>query len=146
CKKIIAIVVTVVLLFSPMYKTYIKVIESYSSITQGDSLKAEKSADKFTKLIPEDEKDSVYCHFLYSSQWYAKAQIFPYSKYCDWTDHYIELVPEIGEELEEMFEKNPPKWVVLKADKECPEYMKQAIKNYSVKAEEDSFVLYNLNK
>lgn len=143
-KRILAFALAFVLMFAPSYKTYQRVVKDVSQISQARAGSIDEGTTEFKKIIPETERDSVYCHFLYSSQWYAKAQIFPYSKYCDWTDHYIELVPEIGKELNEMFKTNPPKWVVLKAENDVPEYMQDEIdSNYEVSSLEDDFVLYH---
>ena len=53
--------------------------------------------------IPEEDSDSVFCYNL-NPAWYTYADLFPCFKYCGWQRHYIELMPEIADELEKLLQ------------------------------------------
>ena len=86
-------------------------------------------ADDISSRIPEDELDSVYCYNILPV-WYAYTDIVPYIKYCGWQNHYISLVPEIKEEIEEVFNTAPPCWLVLPEEKgKLPEFLEESLGN-----------------
>lgn len=95
--------------------------------------------------IPNNEKDSVYTYGI-PSRWYLYNGIFPYCRYCDWQDHYISLMPEIKNEIVEMFENNPPKYLVLKTDKASTAPFIRAIcdEKYIAKESNSTLTLYTL--
>lgn len=99
-------------------------------------------------LIPQQEQDSVYVYGLNScSNWYVRAGLFPAHRYCDWQEHYIDLVPEIGNELESWLREGGPIWVVTPADTEiAPAQIRDAINDcYHVYGKNRSYTLYQFN-
>ena len=94
--------------------------------------------------IPDDEKDSVYLYgFGSCSQWYAKADIFPPNKYCDWQPHWIILYPEIKDELLDYIGSRSAKWIVLPNGGEIwPDEIKNSIyENYTEFFVNDYYIL-----
>ena len=68
------------------------------------------------KIIPNDEVTDVYLYDDCSaSQWYYYTNTYPRIRYCDWQSHYIELDSRIADEIQAMFDTNPPKWLLLRA-------------------------------
>ena len=84
--------------------------------------------------IPEAERDSVYVYGLTScSGWYVQAGLLPPQKYCDWQAHYIQLVPQIGQELTDWLDQGGARWVVLPAGQEIgPERVARSLQTHYV--------------
>ncbi len=113
-------------------------------VLQKDSSHASRSLD-ISSRIPEDELDSVYCYDVLPV-WYAYTDTVPYIKYCGWQSHYISLVPEIGEEIEEVFNTNPPRWLVLSKERgELADFLEESLKNdYKFIFSNEKYSLYSL--
>lgn len=103
-------------------------------------------SDDISSHIPEDELDSVYCYNILPV-WYAYTDIVPCIKYCGWQNHYIRLVPEIREEIKEIFETEPPRWLVLPKEKgELPDFLAESLeKDYTFSYGNHEYSLYLLN-
>ena len=145
--KCMAVALSICFILSPAYKIYQEFGYNFWSVVDYWIAGGSDNTKKIASFIPTEDRDSVYCYFDYDSRWYCKTGIFPCIKYCDWQDHYIELCPEIGEELSEIFINTPPKWLVLKAKRAVPYpyFIENAINcQYEKIAEEDSFALYRL--
>lgn len=95
------------------------------------------------ECIPPEELDFVWGYEV-PLRWYTIADIMPCNRYCGWQEHYMELVPEIEEEIAEMFEKEPPIWIVTKASAQISNHIvKYQLDNrYCEYKENDDFVLY----
>lgn len=93
--------------------------------------------------IPEEERGSVLGYEV-PMRWYTIADIMPCNRYCGWQEHYMQLVPEIEEDMEELFANMPPVWVVTKASAKIENAMvkQQLEQHYSVFRENEDFVLY----
>lgn len=65
-------------------------------------------------LLPDEDSKSVLGYEV-PMRWYAISDIMPSSRYCGWQEHYMELSPEIEEEMLDMMKNNPPEWIVTKA-------------------------------
>lgn len=94
--------------------------------------------------IPEEEKDSVFSYNLNPS-WYTYADLFPCIKYCGWQNHYIELMPEIEQEMAEYFWQDPPEWLVLPTEEEeMPAFLEEEIDtNYETVYANEAYILMN---
>ena len=97
--------------------------------------------------IPDGEKDSIFTYNIGISFW-LYADVYPSVKYCCWQNHYIKLMPKIGEELRETFDLTPPKWVLLRPDPgELPGFLAEALESrYNETYSNEIFVLYRLNE
>lgn len=153
-KKIIAVSLSMILLaigcVQPCKQSVDWVVNNLSRIAVANFV-SERPRFRYVReiksYIPEDDYDSVYAYDIRCSSWYAQTGIFPANKYCDWQAHYIELQPEIGDELAKWISEKSVKWIVLPADKEVePPQIAQAIKeNYSVYAENEAYILMRSN-
>ena len=76
------------------------------------------------------------------------ADIYPCIKYCAWQKHYIDLMPQIEQELQEIFASAPPKWVLLKSEPETfPDFLNTALSTaYQEYYSNEIFVLHRLNE
>lgn len=70
--------------------------------------------------IPEEGQ--VYVYGLPScSAWYLQTGLQPPLRYCDWQPHYIQLDPEIGDQIEAYLHGEENLWVVTSTDAVEPE-------------------------
>jgi len=95
------------------------------------------------EYIPEKERDSVWgydCH----QRWYLIADIMPYSRYCGWQEHYMQLSPQIEADIQDMMENEPPVWIVTKASTEITNEMmiEQMERKYALFTENEGYRLY----
>lgn len=95
--------------------------------------------------IPEDERDSVWGYEC-NQRWFLIADIMPYSRYCGWQEHYMQLSPQIEADIREMMENEPPKWIVTKASTVFHNglMIEQIERKYEVFAENEGYRLYRL--
>lgn len=100
--------------------TVFMLLPSTRTAMDDDSDEYEQSVLAMSENIPESERNSVFSYNVDVEWYFYTDDIFPYSKYCGWQNHYIELVPEIEDELVEMFDSNPPKWLVIPSTCERP--------------------------
>lgn len=63
-------------------------------------------------LIPECDRDSVMS-FMIDMQWFEATGIMPCNRYVVNLPFFIALHPEALNELIDMFDNNPPKWLVI---------------------------------
>ena len=72
----------------------------------------------------------------------------PYSRYCGWQEHYMQLSPQIEAEIYEMMETAPPVWIVTKASAEIQNEMMrgQLGARYEVFTENGGYRLYRLKR
>lgn len=94
--------------------------------------------------IPEAERNHVFVYGLDScSAWYLLAGSQPPIKYCDWQPHYIEIVPEIGEEIGTFLLSEDSLWVVTEKKDAEPEAIGRILDDsYVPLAEAGSFRLW----
>lgn len=111
-----------------------------------DSFDTEEKVRDIAARIPEEERDSVFCYNLNPS-WYTYADLLPCIKYCGWQNHYIELIPQIEDDLKECFREEPPKWLVLPSEVgDIPAFLKKEIaENYRPVYRNQDYVLLNHN-
>lgn len=96
--------------------------------------------------VPQEEQKDLYVYGLDScSAWYLQAGLLPPMKYCDWQPHYIQLVPQIGGEIESYLRSGNAKWVVTKETVE-PEAIRSCLQeNYKAAAQTEKMVLWEKN-
>lgn len=92
--------------------------------------------------IPDD-KENVFA-FGIKPEFYTHSGIFPCNKYCGWQEHYIQLMPQIADELDAFFRTSPPSWVVLQKGLETlPIFLERELsQNYVMTYENDMYMLY----
>ena len=95
--------------------------------------------------IPDSDRDSVFGYNIHPA-WYTYADLFPCIKYCGWQNHYISLMPQIYDDLQERFETQPPRWLVLPAGKSSlPAFLSERLESsYSLYHQNDSYRLLQL--
>lgn len=100
-----------------------------------------------TACIPQEERNSVWGYEV-PLRWYSISDIMPYSRYCGWQEHYMELSPEIEDEIRQMMQQAPPKWIVTKTAIEIDnEMMREMLDmDYTVYLENSDFTLYRRKK
>lgn len=94
--------------------------------------------------IPVGDYDSVYCYNI-EPTWYTYADIFPCIKYCGWQNYYMELMPEIYNELDGYFTISPPMWLVLPSEEtELPIFIENMIGvEYQIEYSNSYYILYH---
>jgi len=98
-------------------------------------------------VIPEEERGQVWCYECHL-RWNLITDIMPYSRYCGWQEHYMQLSPQIEAEIYEMMETAPPVWIVTKASAEIQNEMmrEQLGARYEVFTENGGYRLYRLKR
>lgn len=98
--------------------------------------------------IPEDSYDDVY-NYNTRPYWLRVSGVLPYNKYCQTQESFIAVNAKIRDEIEVMFEQQPPGFVVI----ENPDgiYNKEILlrlkEQYYIKYQNDVYVLYEkMNK
>lgn len=139
-KKLLAVGVLVCCFTYPCYKA---AGAGVSVIRQGLDKSTYEHVMETADCVPQEERDSVLGYEV-PLRWYTIADIMPYSKYCGWQEHYMQLSPEIEAEIAQMFESEPPVWIVTKASAviENKVVKPQLEENYSIYKENVDFVLY----
>lgn len=100
------------------------------------------NSKELCSCINPDEKDSVYTYGL-SSMFYVYNDLFPCNRYCDWQKDYIRLIPSIRDELMDMLETDPPKWIILDVRrKESDAFEKKVMTTYKLYKENEMFALF----
>lgn len=103
------------------------------------------NAISIAEKIPENDRNSVYTYGI-GSAWYTQTGLYPCIKYCAWQQSYIQLKPEIKDELIETFQSTPPHFVVTNKT-EQPEFLQTVLnQQYYLFAENDSYDLWALTK
>ena len=95
--------------------------------------------------IPEEDYDRVFVYGMKScSKWYLQAGLFPPNKYCDWHHNYIQLNPQIGDELVNRMTGGDFGWIVVDAHTEIePIPIAETIESYyTIYFENDDHTLY----
>lgn len=145
-KAAAALVLAAVILFTPAYlfksgNDPVTFRNMYGEPCSNETLSKDAVAH-----IPDDEKDSIFTYNIGISFW-LYADVYPSVKYCCWQNHYIELMPGIGDELQEIFASSPPKWVLLRPDPgELPSFLTEALETrYTETYSNEIFVLHRLN-
>lgn len=98
--------------------------------------------------IPEDEKNSVYGFGNVSwAKWYVLTGTMPANRYMDFQRHYIELKPEINDEISSWIAEDGARWIVFEyTGKFMTDEVKQAIvDNYTKVYFNRRFVLFRRN-
>lgn len=62
--------------------------------------------------IPDDAYEEVY-NYNTKPYWLRVSGLLPYHKYCQTQESFISVSPQIKEEIDAMFEQNPPQYVVV---------------------------------
>ena len=125
------------------------------TVFKGSDKKFVKTINEFNELaldvasrIPEDEKDSVYGFGNISwSKWYVLTGSMPANRYMDFQRHYIEMKPEINDEISSWIAEDGAQWIVIEyTGKYMPPEIKQAIvDNYTKVYFNRRFVLFRRN-
>ena len=95
------------------------------------------------EYIPAEERNWVWGYEV-PLRWYTITDIMPYSRYCGWQEHYMQLSESIEAEIKEMFEEQAPKWIVTKTSAVIENDMvkEQLRDNYEVVMENEDCRLY----
>ena len=133
-RKRIAVIALLICFAYPCYKMLgvcKEMIHQTSDTTNYDSV------TDIASYIPEEDYDSVWGYVVHL-RFYSITDIIPYSKYCGWQEHYMELSPQIEEEIMQMLREAPPKWIVVRTSIE--------IENQKVKSViENEYEVYHVN-
>lgn len=71
-----------------------------------------ESCIEMAEFIPESQRDSVFS-FMIDMQWFEATQITPCCKYVVNLPFFIALNPPALDEILDMFDNNPPQWLVI---------------------------------
>ena len=141
-QRICALVLAAVLTVSQVVAVKLVVDLTYERLFHPEQFQYIANAQAIADNIPDD-KDNVFA-FGVKTEFYTHSGIFPCNKYCGWQEHYIQLMPQIADELDEFFRTTPPSWVVLqKGLTALPNFLEREIsQNYVMTYENDMYMLY----
>ncbi len=119
----------------------------YSMLFRQDLYEKKQTVQEISSRIPREDSNSVYCYDI-SVSWYTYADLFPCIRYCGWQEHYLSLMPEIYGDLEETFQKDPPKWLVLpETYGTIPAFLEEKIhRSYLCMYSNREYALYHLQE
>ena len=101
---------------------------AYSHLFYQNAYKMGEQVRDISSRIPAKDRNFVFCYNVHPN-WYTYADLFPCFKYCGWQNHYIRLMPEIYNALENSFKHQPPVYLVLpKANGNLPLFLKEMLK------------------
>ena len=143
-RAILAAALTIVMILSQspfMVKSFGR---AYLHLFQQNRFITEQLVRDISSKIPEEDHQSVFCYNL-DPGWYTYADLFPCIKYCGWQNHYIALMPEIYDDLQNTFALHPPSWLVLPEDQGVLPYFLEEIlsKDYQLVYQNSSYALYH---
>ena len=103
------------------------------------------ACNEMASLIPESDRNSVMS-FMIDMQWFEATQITPCCRYVVNLPFFIALDDNVLPEILDMFDKNPPKWVVIGNDFEInlPEISEVIDQRYECVFDNNSGHLYLL--
>lgn len=101
------------------------------------------SADEFSSMIPENDKDSVFGYNI-SAAWYLQADIMPCYRLFTLQESWSESYPEFGRQINQMMIDTPPKWVVIHNIDiiESRQFLRVLSDNYELESEFGYDLLY----
>ena len=119
----------------------------YRSLGLSNDQRRYQEVQIIKEAIPVGERDSIYVYGMGCSSWYARAEVYPAIRYCDWQDHYVDLVPEIGEEILQSLEDNEIKWIVIPTNPESTEgqIWSAIMENYTIYTQTKEYTLLVAN-
>lgn len=122
-------------------------INTYSKVKYyaGNKNAADWNAIRIAERIPEDEKNDVLGYEV-GSGWYVSTGTLPAVRFCDWQNHYLELVPQMRDELCTRLSEDPPKWIVTGADfvTAVPDFLREILSEQYTEADSNSsYILWN---
>lgn len=105
------------------------------------------ACNEMAQLIPECDRNSVMS-FMTDMQWFEATQITPCNKYVVNLPFFIALHPEALNEIIDMFDNAPPKWLVIGNDFEAnlPDIASNVDMMYECVFENQSGALYLLQE
>lgn len=102
----------------------------------------EKVSDILAR-IPEESYPYVY---NYNTQPYLlrASGLLPYYKYCQWQESFIQLNPQIEEEIDAMFEERPPQYIILGHYEKIQNQtmLKRLHEQYDINHQNSMYILY----
>lgn len=143
CREMLAAVLAALMLIS-QYSIMERYLNGAAMYLRPESKSdAERAALEIASEIPEAESDSVFGYNI-DINWYLYTGLFPCIRYCDWQNHYIALIPEIYDDLENTFQTRPPAWLVLPQQQgTLPQFLERMLgAEYRRACENESYVLY----
>ena len=93
--------------------------------------------------IPGSDKDSVLAWNV-NAHFYTVADIYPCIKYCLWQNHYIKLMPNISEDIQQLLISTPPACIVTQSGMpKLPGYLEELLeRGYSEAYSNRDYKLY----
>lgn len=142
----VLIALTLVSFFLLWPKLSNQINTSLEEIRVGSQLYGARAAlMEMNAQIPEE--DSVYTYGHACSAWYARTGRFPGNRYCDWQEHYIELNPEVGDELAAWLGAESADWIVIPLHYEfAPEQIAEVVAaHYHEYSRNGAYILLKAN-
>ncbi len=132
------IVVLVIVAYAGMYTR----AAAGAMFSKGASYYAAKEVAEY---IPEEHRDSVLPWSIEYSFCLIN-DLVPCSKYIAWQNHYVQLSPQVKEDIKHLFKNNPPEYVVTRANTVIPtDFVQEIIENdYTLVMENTDYTLYRL--
>ena len=143
-KSIIALGLAIFMLLTQWPNVILRLRSAYRHLFEQSYYTTNQLVKDISSRIPEEDYQSVFCYNL-NPEWYTYADLFPCIKYCGWQNHYISLIPEIYDDLENTFSIHPPAWLVLPEDPgELPAFLQEKLElEYQLIYQNSSYSLYN---
>ncbi len=120
------------------------VIEKYYAPDWSKSYgyKATRLVHDILERIPNDTYDAVY-NYNTRPNWLRVSGLLPYHKYCQTQESFLVVDPKIKDEIDKMFEQNPPQYVVVENydDIRNDEILKRFEEEYYIEYQNEVYVL-----
>ncbi len=141
------LLVAAVIVFCFAYPCYKMAGTGVSILRQADDDTMYRHVKETEGYIPAEERDRVWGYEV-PLRWYTITDIMPYSRYCGWQEHYMQLSEQVETEIKEMLEERPPEWIVTKTTAviENETVKGQLRKNYEAVMENEDCRLYRRKK
>ena len=142
-RSIVALGLAILMLLAQSPNLVRRLGSAYLHLFQQSYYRTEQLVTDVSSRIPEEDYQSVFCYNL-NPAWYTYADLFPCIKYCGWQNHYISLIPEIYDDLENTFSIHPPTWLVLpKSPGVLPAFLQEKLElEYQLVYQNSSYSLY----
>lgn len=143
-KRTVAICLASILLLSHLPNVGTRSVIIYLHFFKQEEYTESQIALDIASRIPEEDRDSVFGYNI-APAWYTYAQLFPCIKYCGWQNNYISLMPQIYDDLKNIFQERPPKWLILPRGRgRLPDFLEKTVEEeYLLQYENEKYSLYH---
>lgn len=150
-QRVVLVMGALILAVPFLWQSARNVGKSILFVTEGWYDTLESEIRDFMSQIPEEERDSVWGNGMSFSKVYCISGITPCFPYFDNGNVHYVMEPKMNDRTVEMFENNPPKWIVVVSVSEThiaamEEYVPKMYELYDVSEGQKHLELYRLKE